>query len=151
MSPPSGFIKRFVAPKGTGKSFFLKQHADQDGISYEEAVLCSKPTEEMLAKRRNLDEEQQLKNAKRLQAVRDAYWLASDYEEFYCIHDSCTEFLAMDLAKDQLRLIFNILPSDIIGSGIKWGFYDTEVREKIYCYIRDNAEVIKILLGGQLE
>lgn len=128
-----------------GKSNFLKKYSEQEGISYEEAERRCQPTEKMLAIQRKQKEEKDLRNVKRLQAVRDAYWSASDEEEFDCIHDSCFEILDMKLSKEQVKRIFDSLPESIIGSGIKWGFDDTVVGDDIYCYVRDNAETIQAL------
>ncbi len=84
-----------------------------------------------------------MKNVKQLQAIRDAYWDASDEDEFYDIHDSISELLGVEPSKEQLKRVFDSLPVDIIGSGIQWGFNDTVVRDSVYCYIRDNAGAIK--------
>lgn len=133
-----------MGSSGKGKSRLLQQYAQQEGISYEEAERRCQPTKEELERRRNETEESRVKDAKRLQAVRDAYWSATDADsnEFSSMHDACTQFLGRELSHDQLKRVFDYLPGEIIGSGIKWGFDDTVVRDNIYEYIRDNAEAI---------
>lgn len=134
---------------GKGKSKFCQQYADQEGISYEEAEKRWQPTEEMLEDRRQQVEVQRMKDAKRIQAVRDAYWAATDTDsnEFSTIYDACAEFIGAEISSHQSKEVFDILPKEIIGSGIQWGFNDTEVRDNIYCFIRDNSEEIKKKLG----
>ena len=134
MNQHSRFI---VGATGKGRSYFLQQCANQEGISYEKMLARDiKLKEEQQIK---LKREQQMKDAKRLQMVRNAYWDASSEDEFYCIHDSISEFCGINPSKEQVKCVFDTLPAGIIGSGIKWGFDDTDVRDNIYDYIRSNA------------
>lgn len=79
-------------------------------------------------------------------AVREAYWTNSDMYEFHNIHDSCREYLDLDLTDAQVKAIFMAMPEDIIGSGLQHGFTDSVVRDDIGEYVRENADFIKSLV-----
>lgn len=89
------------------------------------------------------------KKTQRLQNIREAYWLStleidSELFEFSTIHDSLVEFLNIDSPTiEEQKIVFDLLPQHIIGGGISWGFNDTEVRDNIYVFIRENAELIQ--------
>lgn len=131
---------------GRGRSVILEQEAARRGIGVDELMRELEPTEEQKEASRKVEEEQKQREATRLQAVRDAYWAASDIDglEFATIHDSLIEFCSVDdPTHEQHKAVFDLLPSEIIGNGIRWGFNDTEVRDDIYVFVRDNAESVK--------
>jgi hypothetical protein len=138
-----------IGVSGKGKSSRIQELADQRAISYEEAGFFCQPSKEQLeARAQKMEEEKKITDV-RLQKVRDAYWLATpeDDNEFWTINDSCNEFLGIDPTRDQVKAIFDCLPSQIIGGGVKFGFGDSEVRDELYAYVRDNANKLKTALN----
>lgn len=71
-----------------------------------------------------------------LQMIRDAYWNDSSVNEFNSLHDILTDTFGITPSVQQLRAAFNLLPTSIIGDGIRWGFSDTGVRELIFDFIK---------------
>lgn len=149
----SEYTNVIIGVSGGGRSSKILELAEQRAISYEEAELLCQPSKEQLeARAQEMEEEKKTSNV-RLQKVRDAYWLATPEGdgEFWVISDSCNEFLGIDPTRDQVKAIFDFLPRQIIGGGIQWGFDDTEVRDEVYVYVRDNADKLKSALGLLLE
>lgn len=86
----------------------------------------------------------------RLQAIRDAFWKHTDLDnsEFYAIWNGLSEFC--DVTKPspaQIKKVFDLLPQGIIGQGIQWGFDDSEVRDEIYGFVKNNALKIREIMG----
>ena len=145
----SEYTNVIIGVSGKGKSSIILELAEQRAISYEEAELLCLPSKEQLESRpQEMEEEMKTSNV-RLQKVRDAYWLATPEgdSEFWVISDSCNEFLGIDPTLDQVKAIFDSLPRQIIALGIQWGFDDSEVRDELYAYVRDNADKLKPALG----
>ena len=42
----------------------------------------------------------------------------------------------------QIKAFFMMLPADIIGSALSWGFSDTEVRERTYEFVEQNKQAV---------
>ena len=129
-----------------GKSTLLQAEALRLGITYDELLKRLEPTEEQKQKEAAMTKELKRKEDNRLQAVRDAYWSATDVDEleFAAIYDALVKFCGIDEPTNtQAKAVFDLLPSEIIGGGIQWGFSDTEVRDDIYSFVRDNVELIK--------
>lgn len=85
---------------------------------------------------------------KRFKAVKEAYWAGTEYKkgEFDNIYMSCENYLDIEPSYEQVKIIYDNLPDDIIGRGIEWGFHDSVVRDDIGEYIEKNAENLKYLL-----
>lgn len=89
------------------------------------------------------------KEEQRLTLIKHTYWNASlnidpNLYEFATIHDSLVEFLNMENPSlEEQKVVFDLLPQYVIGLGISWGFDDTEVRDKIYVFVRENVELIQ--------
>lgn len=127
-------------------SVFLQAEARRLGITYDELLKRMEPTDEQKQKTVEIVEELKRKEDHRLQMVRDAYWSVSDIDglEFATIHDALIEFCGIDVPTNtQSKTVFDLLPFEIIGNGIRWGFSDTEVRDDIYIFVRENAESVK--------
>lgn len=137
-----------IGTSGKGKSRLLEVIATQNGITVEEAerlhaTHSNDDTQGEFSKEEEKIQEIRLKN------VRDAYWSSTPEEasDFYCMSDSCVEFLDIEPTREQLKIIFDSLPSQIIGEGIKWGFSDSVVRDNIYVFIQENVSELKTKLG----
>lgn len=91
------------------------------------------------------------REAKRLDAVREAYWQASNEDDFDRLHDALVSTVMQDSANEptteQIKALFMMLPAQIIGLGISWGFSDTEVGDDIYTFIEENRESVIERLG----
>lgn len=87
----------------------------------------------------------------RFQAIRKAWWDNTFYSEqgreFASIHDCIVDILAKKPTSLQLQAVFLILPDEILGKALLWGFSDTEVREEIYAFIAANMEQVKTACG----
>lgn len=79
----------------------------------------------------------------RLQDVKNAYFNASEIDEFSDISDGISEFCEIDNATPlQIKSVFDLLGESIIGRGISFGFDDTEVRDEIYAFMDANKIAI---------
>lgn len=67
-------------------------------------------------------------------------------QELNIIQDILGQFTNFEkqFSKEQLENFVKNLPEDILLEGLKWGFSDTEVREKIYSYIEQNKSLTEI-------
>lgn len=125
--------------KGTS-TFFNSQPLTPEEENLKQVKLEARNME--LKKKREIEEQQ-------LQAVKDAYWkkaleIDPNLYEFCSIYDSLVEYLNIDEPTDeQLKIVFNMLDRHTIGQGISWGFSDTEVRDNIYVFIKDNVSKIQ--------
>lgn len=142
---------------GKGRSFIIEQYAKEHNISYEEAEKHFQPSKEELEQRKAAQEQAKRKEEDRLLKVKEAYWEAySDKEsEFYDFHDAITFNMTIEKAtQEQVKELFLMIPSEIFGLGIHYGFSDTEVRDNLHEFVRDNLTEIfkrfvdKGLLGG---
>jgi hypothetical protein len=133
-----------------GKSPLLEAEAKRRGISYEELLRQMEPTEEQKEQARKMTEARKQKELVRLNAVREAYWGASDPAsgEFDTIDDALREFCGIESATvGQRKKAFCMLPETILGAGIQWGFDDTEVRDSIWRFVEEKKAEIKEALG----
>lgn len=140
-----------IGTTGQGKSALLMEEVLRRGIPYEQLVKELEPTLEQKERMKKMEEERHSREEARLQAVRDAYWAASNLDdlEFATIHDALVEFCEInDPTNTQSKAVFDLLPAGIIGGGIQWGFDDTEVRDNIYIFVRDNADAVKLAVAG---
>lgn len=132
---------------GQGKSGLLQAEALRLGIPYEELLRRMEPTPEQREQERMLQEEAQQAQAKRLNAVREAFWSLTPpgHYDFDCLHAALSAAnLAGEPTPAQVKALFMMLPSDIFGTAISWGFNDTEVRERIYEFVeRNRQDVVK--------
>ena len=143
------FHNIIVGHSGKGRSTLIQQMADQQSMTYKKMERRCQPTEAQIQHRKQEEKASQLASQKRLQMIRDAYWNGSDESEFYDLHDTIVDFLNIAPTKEQVRAVFNLLPSSIIGGAIQWGMDDTEVRDQTYVYIQDNKQLIRKELGLQ--
>ena len=132
-----------VGTSGKGKSVLLQAEALRLGISYDELLrrMELKPEQKERERMRQVDEDRV--EEERLNAVREAFWSLTPpgHHDFDCLHDV---LVASELAEDptpsQVKAFFMMLPPDIVGSAISWGFGDTEVRERAYEFLRENKK-----------
>lgn len=141
----SGGHKLILAPTRSGKSSILEAEAKRLGITLDELMERLEPTVEEKEKARIRQEEEDRRDAKRLDAVRQAYWEGTreDSSEFYVLSDAISGAGIVDSPnRDQQRALFGLLPQYIIGEGIAWGFSDTEVRGRIHEFVAENREAV---------
>lgn len=120
-----------------------RNEAKNNGITYEEAKKSFEPTEEEKLKEEQKERSHMEKDDKRLQLLKDTYWNAEASLDLDCIDTSLVSFSEIkNPTQEQIRVIFNMLPQEIFGLGVQWGFRDTEVGESIHEYIEENIESI---------
>jgi hypothetical protein len=62
-----------------------------------------------------------------------------ELDTIYCfLHEE----LNVDIDFSMVSKVFMMLPQQIIGNGIQWGFSDTEVRDSIYVFLENNKSDI---------
>ena len=69
-------------------------------------------------------------------------WKRLDEEEFNHLHDVIVEFVDTDeyyLSTERVRIVFDMFPEYIIADILRWGLSDTEVRDKIYDFLKRNV------------
>lgn len=142
----------FAGITGRGKSVLLQRCAEDLssalGISIEEAFERLKPTPQELAQRQNEIEKERQREARRMHAVKEAYWQNSEIEDFNRIHDCCSDIMGVSPTDGQIKKIYDVLPDDVIHLGMQFGFGDTEVGDDAYRFIEDNKALIKEILDA---
>lgn len=131
---------------GSGKSLFIQRHADDNNISYDEAEKAFQPSEEQLKESKKAKAEAQINDKKRLLATKLTYWEHSTFDkfEFSNFHDCLTSYLDIDEPTDeQIKTLYLMIPDDMFGLGISWGFGDSVLRDNLSKYVQDNIELIK--------
>lgn len=134
-----------LAPTRRGKSSILEAEAKRLGITLGELEERLQPTVEEKEKVRIRQEEEDRRDALRLDAVRQAYWdgTHADSSEFYVLSDAISGAGIVDSpSRDQQRVLFGLLPQYVIGEGVAWGFSDTEVRGRIHEFVAENREAV---------
>lgn len=119
------------------------------GISQEELLKSIEPTDAQKLAVAEKRKHQMQKELDRLNAVREAYWASSqmDGHDFDVLHYSLLQLEGVESPTEhQKKVLFFLLPQHIIGSGIAWDFDDSEVRDSIYVYVRENASEITAAL-----
>lgn len=136
-----------VGTSGQGKSVLLQAEARRLGISYEELLRRMEPTAEQKERARMQEEDEQRAEAARLEAVREAFWNRTPpvRADFNHLHDVLViAEIVEEPTPSQVKALFMMLPPDIFGSAIAWGFFDTEVRERTYEFVeRSRADVVR--------
>lgn len=130
----------FIGSSGRGRSMLIEAESARRGISYEEAEKDWLPTEEEKQAEADREQVEQIKHDRRTAAVREAYWMSTDPEsgEFDSLHDVLNYICERDPTYEQVHRLFNMLPSEVIGDGVKWGFTDTVVGDAIHEFVREN-------------
>ena len=72
--------------------------------------------------------------------LKDVYWEENGDEDLDVIWNSMQEYKNLEITEEETKQIFYMLPQNIFGLGIQWGFSDTEVRDQIYVFIEENME-----------
>lgn len=128
-----------------GRSRLLEAEANRLGISYEELELRLEPTPEQKEKARMRQEERNRHEAQRLDAVRLAYWDNTDKSDsdLYVLSDALSVAeIAGEPSIEQQRILFMMLPANVFGQGVAWGFSDTEVRGQVHEFVAENREAV---------
>lgn len=150
ISPDNKNHTMIIGSSGSGKSVLLQAEAMRLGISYEELMRRLEPSEEATRKMKEREDDATRVAAARMQAVRDAYWKATppDHHDLECLHDALVcSALSNEPTNEMVKALFMMLPDDIMGSAISWGFSDTEVRERVYAFIKDNSTEVRSSIG----
>ncbi|MFJ5375209.1 hypothetical protein ACIPTP_22040 [Pectobacterium versatile] len=106
---------------------------------------AEEPTEEQKAQQRMRQEEEVRVEEQRLNAVREAFWhnTPEGHHDLIQLHDALTVLESLEEPTvDQIKAFFMMLPADIIGSALSWGFSDTEVRERTYVFVEENKQAV---------
>jgi len=69
--------------------------------------------------------------------VKGLYWQNIKECDKNCLHDILVEFIDKPTDK-QIEKLFFLLEFDDICDAMKFGMSDTEVRESIYSYVKNN-------------
>lgn len=149
-----GQAATFILPlAGSGQHFILagtsgagrSRLAEHFGLTTEEMDELLKPSPAQNAEKERRQAAEDHAASQRLQAVREAVWSTRhpNAPDLDVLHDalSCLG-LVDEPSDDQQRALFDLLPPDIIGQGIAWGFSDTEVRDSIYTFAEENLQTI---------
>ncbi|MDK0999521.1 hypothetical protein ACO2TQ_40020 [Burkholderia sp. OKR4-1] len=133
-----------------GKSALLQAEAYRLGISYEELERRLEPTAEQTEITRMKQEEKDRREAARLDAVRKAYWDNTDKSDpDLSPLISALDGLVAHPTVEQQRILFMMLPADVFGQGVSWGFSDTEVRGRIYEFVTENRDAVAAAVSAR--
>lgn len=128
-----------------GKSTLLQVEAVRLGITYEELLQRLEPTEDQKKGKKMRQEEADLAEEHRLSAVREAFWLNTPkgHYDLDQLHDVLVvSNVAEEPTPEQIKAFFMLLPANIIGQALSWGFSDTEVRERTYEFVKQNKMMV---------
>jgi hypothetical protein len=134
-----------LGTSGQGRSVLLQAEARRLGMTYEELLQRLEPSEEQKERQRMRQEEDDRAEDQRLNAVREAYWhnTPEGHHDLSQLHDVLVvSDIVEEPTADQIKAFFMILPADIIGSALSWGFRDTEVRERTYEFVEQNKQAV---------
>ena len=150
---PGGKVEHFLILGSTrkGRSRLMESEANRLGIPYEELERRLEPTEEQKERARMRQEERDRHEAQRLDAVRRAYWENTDKSDFdlFVFSDALRAAgLASDPSIEQQRILFMMLPANVFGQGVAWGFSDTEVRDQVHEFVADNRGAVAQALSA---
>ena len=82
-------------------------------------------------------------------ALKTTYWATSDPMEFCNLRDALCHFgNVTEVSDDQQRAFFMALPGTTFGQGVTWGFDDTEVRDDVWSFARDNPAIVANALAA---
>lgn len=135
-----------------GRSSLIEADAARRGLSYGEAEKDWMPTEAERQAEVEREKAAQAKKDARTAAVRDAYWAATNLAEgeFASLYDVLAAECGREPTDDHVRRLYNMLPADVIGDGVKWGFTDTVVGDSIFVFVRENkADVMSQVFSEQ--
>jgi hypothetical protein len=136
---------------GVGRSSHLEAEAKRRGISYEALRKELEPTPEQKETERMNTETDSARKSKRLEAVLDAYLLASEERDLYRVHDVLVDTVFVGLedgpSTTHVEVFLKMLPASIIGKGISWGFCDTEVGDDMHVFATENKTLVIERLG----
>lgn len=123
-----------------GRSSLIEADAARRGLSYDEAEKDWMPTEAERLSEVEREKAAQAKKDARTAAVRDAYWAATTLAEgeFASLYDVLATECERVPTDDHVRRLYNMLPAEVIGEGVKWGFTDTVVGDSIFVFVREN-------------
>lgn len=137
-------------PSGPGKSVLLQAAAGRPGISCEELLKQTTPTEEQQEQETMRQEAEDRAEVQRLNAVREAFWhnTPEGHHDRELLHDLLVASgVAEEATPEQIRAFFMTLPADIIGAALSWGFCDTGVRESTYAFVQQNRHTVAEAVG----
>jgi hypothetical protein len=131
---------------GSGKSMILQRYADENNISYEEAEKMSQPSAEEVQRAEKEKTENQLNDEKRLLATKLAYWDNSAFDKWefsnFSEQLSC-QLEVEDPTNEQIKMLFLMIPDDLFGMGVSYGFGDSVARDNLYEFVENNIDLIK--------
>lgn len=138
---------------GQGKSAIIQAEATRLGISYATLMRRLEPADAQKEERRmHVEYENQIRS-KRMEAVRAAYWQNTPDEsnDLHNLHDALVDVGIAHPTREQIKVVFMMLPVAIFGLALTWGFSDTEVGDHIYGFVNKNKETILNAIGGTHE
>lgn len=139
-----------IGSTGRGRSSRLMAEATRRGIAYDKLLKQLEPSEEEKQAMREKEQARAQHELIRLNAVRQAYWTQTDPEDsdLWVLHDALTQIDGLvSPSREQQRIVFFMLPADVIGNGIAWGFSDTEVRSSVWKFVDENKAAVAAAIG----
>lgn len=130
---------------GRGKSRLIQAEADRLGITYDEMERRMQPSEEQLARQRQIDDANRKARAVRLNAMKEAYWANTpkDSSDRHQLRSAIVELGASENPTEaQAKALLMCLPADLFSQAIAWGITDTEVRDSLYTFISENRQLV---------
>ncbi len=127
-----------------GKSAIMQAEAARLGISYDALLQRLEPMAVQREQQRiQQASEERIENT-RLDAVREAYWSHTPdvLRDLGSLYDALVDAGVNDPTPEQIKTVFMMLPADILGLAISWGFSDTEVGDQICQFVSVNKKSI---------
>lgn len=57
------------------------------------------------------------------------------------VHDVLYDIRHIDPSNETVKMVIERLPNDILEVGKRWGYFDTEFREMVYIWAKENVEI----------
>jgi hypothetical protein len=95
----------------------------------------------------------------RKNAVLEAYWSATEdsshgpyKEDLQWLYEYLIRFCEIEKPTlEQQKALLFMLPLELIGSGISWGFRDSAVRDNLRDFVEENAASVKETIANQVQ
>ena len=142
--------KEFCTIVGADNTHSLISAPSREGKSALQGTPLETATEQ-IARERVRDEQADAVQAERLAGVLERFWQLTPpgHADIDCLRRQLTAAeITGDPTDAQVKAFFMMLPADVIGSAISWGFSDTEVRERMYEFVDQYRNEIAEQLNG---
>ena len=71
----------------------------------------------------------------------------SDWMKWGRLHDAVFEALDVELTLEDCEKVFELLPQNVKGTALSWGFSDTVFGDEVFRFAKENKEDIMYIVA----